>query len=73
LRNLWGILHEQPQLLTAIKQVLANQENLQLDPLIIYKLESIGLIKLEMNRPVIACQLYRLFLESQLANLGFEI
>jgi len=64
LRNLWGILHEQPQLLTAIKQVLANQENLQLDPLIIYKLENLGLIKLDRNRPVIACHLYRLFLES---------
>ncbi|MEB3179655.1 MAG: AAA-like domain-containing protein [Nostocaceae cyanobacterium] len=73
LRNLWGILQSQPQLLTAIKQVLANQENLQLDPVIVYKLESLGLINLDRNQPVIACQLYQLFLESQLANLGFEI
>lgn len=65
LRNLWSILQKQPELLAAFQQVLTAGGSSQLNPVIAYQLESLGLIKLEENNCLIFCELYSLYFSSQ--------
>lgn len=70
LRELLVILQEYPELTTALKNAIATQDSVQLDPIAAYKLESLGLVKLDGDRCTLACDLYRLYLSSQ--NLESE-
>lgn len=66
LRRHLVILQQEPQLLAALKTVIMSQEKVQLDAIVAYKLESMGLIKLEGNEAKPGCELYRLYFEQQL-------
>ncbi|GET37133.1 AAA-like domain-containing protein [Microseira wollei] len=66
LRNIWMILHRHPQMMGALKRLLNEPEDAKLDSAISYKLESLGLIKVENNQAKLRCELYRIYLEEQL-------
>ncbi len=68
LRRLLTALQEEPELGAAVKKLIAAQDCIKLESMLAYKLESIGLIKLECDRANFSCELYRLYCES--ANLG---
>ena len=54
-----GSLLEQPELAAALRAVMNATEPVPLEPIIAYKLSSMGLIKLYNNQATISCQLYR--------------
>lgn len=62
LRNYWQLVHQHPELLEALSEVLrADISGISLDPIVAYKLESMGLIHLHGNAAVVRCDLYRRF------------
>jgi hypothetical protein len=58
-------LHEHPELAIALKQVLT-EENLHLEAVTAYKLESLGLVKLQGDTTCLSCKLYRMYFQEQL-------
>lgn len=59
LQRHWVTLLEQPELAAALHVVMNATEPVPLEPIIAYKLSSMGLIKLYNNQATISCQLYR--------------
>lgn len=55
-----SVLYTHPELMIALKQVLV-EVGAELHPMQQYKLQSLGLIKLQSNRVQISCKLYQLF------------
>lgn len=52
-------LQQEPELATAFQQLVNAEESIKLEPIISYKLHSMGLIKLQGNAAVLSCELYR--------------
>ncbi len=65
LQRHWVTLQEQPELGQELLSLVSATKPVQLDPIITYKLNSMGLIKLEGNKAAISCQLYRQYFESE--------
>jgi hypothetical protein len=65
LQRHWAILQEQPDLAIALKTVIDANEPVVLEPNIAYKLNSMGLVKLENNKVIPSCQLYCLYFQSR--------
>ena len=61
LRNYLVILNDYPQLAAAFKQVIESEDAVTLDSILAYELESMGLVKLEANKTLPSCELYRLY------------
>ncbi|MEB3282784.1 MAG: AAA-like domain-containing protein [Lyngbya sp.] len=61
LQRHWAILEEQPELAQALDTLLKATEPVALDPILTYKLSSMGLIKLSGERAIAGCELYRRF------------
>ena len=61
LRHLLAALHPHPDLQAALMQVIQTDSAVELPPITAYRLESIGLIKLNGNLATISCELYRKF------------
>ncbi|HAZ44591.1 MAG TPA: diguanylate cyclase [Cyanobacteria bacterium UBA11369] len=59
------LLQKHPELAMALKQVIASEEEAKIDAIVAYKLESMGLVKLEGNTITLACNLYRQFFAAQ--------
>lgn len=57
---------EQPQLASAIKLVVKERKSVQLEAIAAYKLESMGLVKLDGYHAKPSCELYRLYFREQL-------
>ena len=68
LRGHWGMLQKQPELATAIKEVVTAKQNVQLKSLVAYKLDSLGLIFLEEGECTPSCPLYRQYFAEQLSQ-----
>jgi diguanylate cyclase (GGDEF)-like protein len=68
LRGLLAIVQEQPQLASILQEIVTAQESIPVEAIGAYKLESLGLVKLEGNLAQPSCQLYRLYFSQQLAN-----
>ncbi|MUH00903.1 diguanylate cyclase [Scytonema sp. UIC 10036] len=68
LRNHLAMVREQPELASALLQVVTANESVQLDALAAFKLESMGLIQLDGNQAKPSCQLYRLYFSQQLVE-----
>ncbi|MBE9040298.1 AAA-like domain-containing protein [Oscillatoriales cyanobacterium LEGE 11467] len=68
LRHLFTTLKKYPELEIALQQVVADPEGVALKPVVAYKLESMGLIRLDGNRCVPSCELYRLYFSEQLPS-----
>ena len=59
LQRHWAALSKQPQLAQAVDGVMNANEPISLEPILAYKLSSMGLIKLNNNKAIPSCQLYR--------------
>ncbi|WP_174709150.1 AAA-like domain-containing protein [Nostoc sp. TCL240-02] len=66
LRELLSLLQKDPKLMSAMQQVIATDEKVELDAIAAYKLESMGLVKLNGNQAHVMCELYRLYFSQQL-------
>ena len=59
LRSLLGVLQTSPELRTSFKRVVNSNVEVELDPMLIYKLHSLGLVQKQNNHVTPRCQLYR--------------
>ncbi|CEJ42199.1 AAA-like domain-containing protein [Umezakia ovalisporum] len=66
LRQYILLLQRQPELATAFYEIITASNHLKLQPVIAYKLQSMGLVHLEGHRCTPACELYRLYFRGQL-------
>jgi hypothetical protein len=69
LRSHLAMLRDEPQLASALQQVVTADESVRLEAIAAYKLESMGLIQLDGNQAKLSCQLYRLYFREQLGEL----
>ena len=72
LRNHLLTLRQEPELSTALDQVINADSNVEIDVIIGYKLESMGLIKLDGNLSKPSCELYRLYFKENLSMKNEE-
>ncbi len=68
LRENLAILRSEPELAVALQAVVSTHESVPLEAIAAYKLESMGLVKVEGNQARPSCQLYRLYFNSQLGE-----
>jgi diguanylate cyclase (GGDEF)-like protein len=77
LRSQLVTLQQSPELAKAFKQVIASKSKIQLNHIFAYKLESMGLVKLEGNECFVSCELYQKYFANQkfeeLENLQKQI
>lgn len=66
LRHHWDNLQQQPELRAAMKSVVNTQDGTQLDPIVAYKLESMGLVTLEGDLVKSSCDLYQRYFQDNL-------
>lgn len=59
LQRHWANLEEQPELLLALNSVMSATEPVELEPTIVHKLSSMGLIKQLGNKTIPSCKLYQ--------------
>jgi hypothetical protein len=69
LRNQLWELQKYPELMMALKQVVMSKAAIELPPLLAYKLQSKGLVRVEQNEIRPSCDLYRSYFKQSLANL----
>ncbi len=60
------MLRQESQLVSALQRVVGSSQSVQLDAIVAYKLESMGIIRLDGNQALPSCQLYRLYFHEQL-------
>lgn len=60
-------LRQQPELSAALNKVVNTECSIEIDPIIAYKLESMGLIQLDGNLSKPSCELYRQYFQENLA------
>ncbi|QMS89850.1 AAA-like domain-containing protein [Nostoc edaphicum CCNP1411] len=65
LRELLSLLQKESELMSAMQQVIATDEKVELDAIAAYKLESMGLVQLNGNQASAMCELYRLYFSQQ--------
>ncbi|NER96902.1 MAG: hypothetical protein F6J86_24140 [Symploca sp. SIO1B1] len=58
LRRHWDNLQSQPDILTAMQEVVKAEKSVRLDPMATYLLESMGLIRVQGNDVSVSCELY---------------
>ena len=68
LQRHWVTLQEQPELAEALDTVLNIAEPVQLDPILAYKLRSMGLIEYLGYKAIPSCQLYRQYFNNHLSK-----
>lgn len=68
LRRHLTTLQKNPELVAAIDAVIAAENGISLEPLLLYKLESQGLVKLNPDGVTISNELYRLYFQKYLFN-----
>lgn len=59
LRSHWDTLQRQPDLVAAMNKVAMAEQGVQLEPTQAYKLDSMGLVKLQGDEVIPSCELYR--------------
>ena len=62
-------LREQPELSAALNKIVTTDNSVEIDAIVAYKLESMGLIQLDGNLSKPSCELYRLYFQE---NLSFS-
>lgn len=68
LQHCWVALQKQPDLAAIFQQICQGNQPMIVDPIIAYKLNSMGLIKLRKNQAIVSCQLYQKYFRSQYAG-----
>ena len=66
LRGHLAFLNKYPQLAEYYKKVVMSEKPVKLDPISAYKLESVGLVELQSNNVIPACNLYRNYFRDRL-------
>ncbi len=66
LRQLLTMLEKEEKLQQAFKQVITSKEGADIDPIIAYKLDSMGLITIKKGLVTPSCELYRLYFQHNL-------
>ncbi|WP_224095705.1 AAA-like domain-containing protein [Nostoc sp. MS1] len=66
LQRHWVTLQQQPELAIALATVLNSTQPIPLEPIIAYKLSSMGLIKLDKNQAIPSCRLYQKYFQPKL-------
>lgn len=69
LREFWLNLQEHPKLAVAFKKVVTSTSSVQLEPMSVYQLQSMGLVKLSGNEVTPRCHLYRQYFSERLGNI----
>jgi hypothetical protein len=64
----WDNLQKQPHLTQGLQTVLETPTGVELEPILAYKLESMGLVTLAGNRAQISCQLYQHYFGERLST-----
>ncbi|MBE9117942.1 AAA-like domain-containing protein [Lusitaniella coriacea LEGE 07157] len=67
LQELRDALEEDTELKSALQRVIDTKESLKLEPRLAYKLDSMGLVKLDGDRAILSCELYRVYFREQLS------
>lgn len=65
LQRHWAALEQQPELAAALYTVINAAQPIQIEPILSYKLSSMGLVELHGNKATLNCQLYRQYFENQ--------
>ncbi|WP_414580979.1 AAA-like domain-containing protein [Scytonema sp. PCC 10023] len=65
----WAKLQEKPSLAKTYTDVVTAKQGISLDPIDVYKLDSLGLIRFEGDRIFPRCELYRAYFAKQLATI----
>ncbi|MEO1123402.1 MAG: AAA-like domain-containing protein [Cyanobacteria bacterium J06635_15] len=71
LRNYLALLKRDPDLATALKQIVSTEGGVELDAVTMYRLESLGLIKIQGCKAVSSCEVYRSYFKQQLSFQSF--
>ena len=66
LQELLSTLEAHPELKAAFKEVVMATQPVNIESLLTYKLDSLGLVKLEGNNVVLRCELYRKYFYERL-------
>jgi hypothetical protein len=66
LQRHWVTLQEQPELASALATAIDSTQPISLEPIIAYKLSSMGLIKLDNNQATPSCRLYQQYFQPKL-------
>ncbi|NJL66633.1 MAG: TIR domain-containing protein [Microcoleus sp. SM1_3_4] len=69
-RQLWN-LEEYPELMAGMREIVAAQSPVQLKSMLAFKLDSLGLVKLQGNECVPRCKLYGDYFRSHLGDFRF--
>ena len=65
LHSCWVTVQKQPDLMSALQDLVATETAINLDPLLAYQLDSMGLVKLTGYSCQFSCELYRLYFQQQ--------
>ncbi len=68
LRRYVSILQDDLQIKSVFCELIGADSPMKLEPLVTYKLQSMGLIKLDGDYASVACELYRLYFQRQLCS-----
>lgn len=66
LRSLWEFLEKEPELFRVFQEIINAKDSVTLEVLFSYKLDSLGLIKLNGNKCRPSCELYRIYFGKQI-------
>ncbi|NER51455.1 MAG: molecular chaperone Tir, partial [Symploca sp. SIO1A3] len=69
LRHLWRILQQHPDLAEVLLKVINAESPVRLEPMLAYKLHSMGLVKKQGNEVMPSCNLYRQYFREHLGEL----
>lgn len=69
----WIALQENPSLVEAYTKVVRAKQSISLNPIEVYKLDSLGLITYEEERIKPRCELYRAYFEKQLPLINNQV
>ena len=61
LRYHWQVLQKRPTLMDGMRKSIESEEGVELEPILAYQLESMGLVRLQGNLTRVSCELYRLY------------
>ena len=70
LRHQWLTLQQEPELGEFFKMMLQTNHPIQLEPIVAYKLSSIGLIKEVGNEAIVSCKLYQDFFSQNFLEIN---
>jgi len=68
LRQQLGNLQQHPELAKSFREVVTQENPVELKPVVAFKLQSMGLVKLEGNAAKARCELYRKYFPSRLSD-----